>query len=262
MDREFAALQAHYESQLATWQADTAILHGDLIQELELLRLCNTRLESDLHEKNAQLEAQIEEQHSLRVELKAHEKALSERDSQYHAALGEGESLRQALVVEKQSQLAMARDHQSQLASLKEEQRQQRQELIEQHDKETARLQAQLGKERGEWKLARAELEEALHATREENATLKAELQERRGESSQQRQLLAERDQRIKDLKLQVQSAAGLTATIEQQARQIQHQEQEIARLREKTDTEATDRITKLLDRIGTLQQVRGNEES
>ena len=243
VDREFAALQAHYESQLSTWQADTATLQGDLIQELELLRLRNTRLESDLQEKNTQLETQIEEQHALKSDLRALEKALNERDKLYHAALGEGENLRQALAIEKQSQLALTRDHQAELAAMKTEQLQLRQELINQHDKETARLQTQLGNERGEWKQEREELLTRLDQARLQHEHTQSELQAAKQalRDAQHRELehqrqLSQREEEAQQLAKQNQHAIGvLQDQLDQSAKTVLKLETEL-QLAKQTD--------------------------
>lgn len=243
VDREFAALQAHYESQLSTWQADTETLQGDLIQELELLRLRNTRLESDLQEKNTQLEAQIEEQHALKSDMRALEKALNERDKLYHAALGEGENLRQALAIEKQSQLALTRDHQAELAAMKTEQLQLRQELINQHDKETARLQTQLGNERGEWKKEREELQTRLDQARLQQEHTQSELQAAKQalRDAQNRELehqrqLSQRQEEAQQLAKQNQHAiAVLQDQLDQSAKTVVQLETEL-QLAKQTD--------------------------
>lgn len=258
VDREFEAMQTHFEQRLSTWQQDVAILQDDLVQELEHLRARCTQQDAEIQEKNAQLEAQIEEQHSLRAELRSRDHTLRERDSQYHAALGEGEKLRQELLSEQQRQLAISRDNETRLAALKEEQHQQRQELIRQHDKETARLQAQLGNERGEWKQERTKLNDSLQSARDEIGTLTAELNQRRGESSHQQRQLKERDSQIESLQHQIQSAAGLTATIEQQSRQIEQQKAEIEGLREQNDTDANTQLKQILDSISKLQPSKG----
>lgn len=144
----------------------------------------------------------------------------------------------------------------------------QRQELIQQHDKETARLQVQLGNERGEWKRERDDwkqervgLVESMNTVREECVALKTELHDQKGTCAQQKLWLAERDQTIADLQRQIQSAAGLAATVEQQAHRIRQQEQEIERLREQKNSEANDQLTQLLERINNLQELKSDNQ-
>lgn len=175
VEREFASLHYQFEQQLATWQADTDTLQEDAIQDLDHLRAQTLHQAEMLEEKDTQLEALIEEQHMLRQQLKAAEQREQEQAQRYQAALGEGAQSKEALTVAEHRRLAQEHEHQAQLDALKVEQRQLRQELIDQHDKETARLQTQLGNERGEWKQEREALKTASEQIRQQHEHTQAD---------------------------------------------------------------------------------------
>jgi|GEM_PF-3317498 len=260
VEREFASLQRHFEDQLASWQADTDTLQSDLIQELDHLRAHGRQQAAELQERNAQLEALIEAQHALQTQLKSAEQTGRELAQRYQSALGEGVQLRKALTEAEHRQLVLTRDHQAELEAVKVEQRQQRQELIAQHDKETARLQTQLGNERGEWKQTRVELERSLVQARDSQAATQAQLNDTQRALSDTEQALNTALQQVAHLNEAARNAderhrhehALWQTQFDQQAKTVVQLETELQLLKRQDSVQLPTRqqVQDLLDRL------------
>ena len=126
---------------------------------------------------------------------------------------------------------------------MKTEQLQLRQELINQHDKETARLQTQLGNERGEWKQEREELLTRLDQARLQHEHTQSELQAAKQalRDAQHRELehqrqLSQREEEAQQLAKQNQHAIGvLQDQLDQSAKTVLKLETEL-QLAKQTD--------------------------